>query len=205
MILECMAVGPFMSNCYIVGSEKSKEGIVIDPSAEHDKILARIKKLGLNIKLIVTTHNHVDHIGAISYVKESTGAKFASHGAARSEEVTKRYARLMGPSFRMPPQPDIIVEDGDYLEVGDLKFLVIHTPGHAPDGISLFGHGVVFTGDALFNMSIGRTDFPDSDFDQLMHSIFNKIITLPDDTIVLSGHGPESTIGFERKHNPFLF
>jgi len=204
MILEMLMVGPLASNCYIVGSETTKEGMVIDPSAETEKILSSVNRLGLTITLIVATHCHVDHVGAISEVKEATGAQFAIHEAARPQETIQRYAYLMGPSFKLPPKPDRLLHDGDIIEVGDLRFTVVHTPGHSPDGISLVGHGVVFTGDTLFNLGIGRTDFFDSNYKQLMESIFSKLLVLPDETIVYPGHGPETTIGDERKWNPFL-
>ena len=102
------------------------------------------------------------------------------------------------------PQPERVLREGDIVECGELRFKVLHTPGHSPGGISLLGHGVVFCGDTLFNYSIGRTDFPGCSYEQLMSSIFSKLMVLPDDTVVLCGHGPETTIGVERKHNPFL-
>ena len=145
----------------------------------------------------------MDHIGAISDVRGMTGGQFLSHGAWRDPELTQRFARIMGPDFKMPPDPDRLVDDDDTIEIGDLKFSVIHTPGHSPDGISIYGHGVVFSGDTLFNMGIGRSDFNDSNYDDLMNSL-KKLMALPDETVVLSGHGPQTTIGYERSYNPFL-
>ncbi|MFC1905926.1 MBL fold metallo-hydrolase [Chloroflexota bacterium] len=204
MIIESLVLGPFMANCYVVGSEVTKEAMVIDPCAEADKVIDAAKKQGLKITTIVTTHNHVDHIGAISDIRDITGAMFLSHGAWRDPELTQRFARIMGPSFKMPPDPDRLVDDGDTIELGDLTFKVIHTPGHSPDGISIYGNGVVFSGDTLFNLSIGRSDFADSVPEDLMNSLIEKLMTLPDETIVLSGHGPQTTIGYERRYNPFL-
>ncbi len=204
MIIESLALGPFMANCFIVGSEATKEAMVIDPCAEAEKVIDTAKKQGLKIATIVTTHNHVDHIGAISDVRDITGGQFLSHGASRDPELTERFASIMGPAFKMPPEPDRVLEDGDIIEIGDLKFKVIHTPGHSPDSISIYGQGVVFSGDTLFNLGIGRSDFADSVHEDLMSSINDKLMALPDETIVLSGHGPQTTIGYERKYNPFL-
>jgi len=204
MIIETLVLGPFMANCYIVGSEKTKEAMAIDPCAEAGRVVDTAKKQDLTITTIVTTHNHVDHIGAISDVRDITEGQFISHGAWRDPELTQRFARIMGSSFKMPPEPDRLVDDGDTIEIGDLNFKVIHTPGHSPDGISIYGNGVVFSGDTLFNLGIGRSDFADSVHEDLMNSLNNKLMALPDETIVLSGHGPQTTIGYERRYNPFL-
>jgi glyoxylase-like metal-dependent hydrolase (beta-lactamase superfamily II) len=111
---------------------------------------------------------------------------------------------MLGSSLKAPPKPDMLLCDGDVIEVGELKFQVIHTPGHSPGGISLLGDGVVFSGDTLFNLGIGRTDIPGGDYAKLMDSIITKLMVLPDSTVVYPGHGPETTIGTERKWNPFL-
>lgn len=209
MILQMLVVGPFMSNCYIVGSEKTKEGMIIDPGAEADTIIDAVDKLGLTIILIVATHSHIDHIDALASVKEATGAPFAIHEAEakghRLGETGRMLNQMLGiPSRRSLLKPDRLLHEGDVLQVGDLSFTVLHTPGHSPGGISLLGHGLVFCGDALFNLSIGRTDFPGCSYEELINSIQTKLMALPDDTKVLPGHGPESTIGFERRYNPFL-
>jgi len=204
MILRALEVGPFASNCYIVGSEATKEGMIIDPGAEADFILDEVRKLGLNIKLIVATHAHIDHIAALRRVKEATGAKFAMHELETNGETSKGIARMLGLSSDPLPKPDRLLKDGDVIEIGDLRFAVLHTPGHSLGGISLYGEGVIFSGDTLFNFGIGRTDFPGCSYEEIMESIHNKLMTLPDDTIVLPGHGPETTIGAERKYNPFL-
>jgi len=209
MILKGLEVGPFFSNCYIVGCEKTHHGMIIDPGAEAERILKTVKGLGLSIKLIVATHTHADHIGALAEVKQATGAEFAVHEAEGSPEMmrasSQMLAAMMGTSStRSFPQPDRLLRDGDVVEVGELRFTVLHTPGHSVGGISLVGHGVVFCGDTLFNMSIGRTDFPGGDYDTIMRSIRSKLMTLPDETRVFCGHMQETTIGFERRHNPFV-
>ena len=208
MLLKALELGPFLANCYIVGSEKTKEGFILDPVAEAETIMDNVRQLGLTIKLIVATHSHPDHIMALHQIKAETGAPFAMHEAESTGGMTQGMARIMGllmsGSFGSPPKPDRLLKEGDIIEVGDLRFAVLHTPGHSPGGISLYGHGVVFSGDTLFNFGIGRTDFPGCSYKELMESIQNKLMTLPDETIVLPGHGPQTTIATERRWNPFL-
>jgi len=208
VIIKGLEVGPFLSNCYIVGSEKTKEGMIIDPGAEAERILKTVNDLGLSIKIIVATHTHLDHLGALAEVKEATRAGFAVHEAEGAKKGAHVFNQMLGSSlggsFRSPPEPDRLLREGDTIEIGELSFKVLHTPGHSPGGICLLGHGVVFCGDTLFNFSIGRTDFPGGDYDQLMDSIHSKLMVLPDETRVLCGHGPETTIGFERQRNPFV-
>jgi glyoxylase-like metal-dependent hydrolase (beta-lactamase superfamily II) len=207
MIIKALVVGPFASNCFIVGSEKTKQGIIIDPGADPKNILRTVRDLDLSIALIVATHNHIDHIGALRPVKDATGAAFAVHEADAKGALPAVVGRMMGlmmGSLKSPPQPDRLLKDGDIIEAGDLKFKVLHTPGHTPGGISLLCNGVVFSGDTLFNFGIGRTDMSGGDYGKLMESIVTKLMVLPDDTIVYPGHGPETTIGAEKKWNPFL-
>jgi len=207
MILKLFTVGPFASNCYIVGSESSKRGIIIDPGAEAKPILKTVNDLGLTISLIVVTHMHFDHVGALTPVKEGTGAKFALHEAETAAGLgvfSRMLSSMTGGSFSQLPKPDRLLKEGDTIDIDGLHFIVLHTPGHSPGGISLYGNGVLFSGDTLFNYGIGRTDFPGCSYDQLMDSIQNKLMTLPDETIVYPGHGPSTTIGEERRSNPFL-
>lgn len=207
MILKTLVVGPVAANCYIVGAESSKRGIVIDPGADAKLILKTVNDLSLTISLIVATHLHFDHVGALAPVKEITGAKFALHKAeadAGFGMLSRMLSSVMGGSFSQPPKPDRLLKDGDMIEVDGLRFTVLYTPGHSPGGISLYGHGIVFSGDTLFNYGIGRTDFPGCSYEQLIDSIQNKLMTLPDETIVYPGHGPATTIGDERRGNPFL-
>ncbi len=204
MILKKVVVGPFASNCYIVGSESGKEGMIIDPGADAEKILASVKDLGLDIKTILITHGHIDHVSALKEVKEATGAETAIHADdAQSLRDGRPAIAMFGVVYPVSP-PDRLLEDGDSVDVGELHFTVLHTPGHSPGGICLAGEGVVFSGDTLFNYGIGRYDFPGSSGTQLMDSIRTKLMTLPDDTAVYPGHGPDTTIGTERRGNPFL-
>jgi len=204
MIVNKVEVGPFASNCYIVGSESKKEGMIIDPGDEAKEILKNVKDSGLDIKLIILTHGHIDHIGAIKEVKEATGAELAIHTDDADALHDQSFARAFGLSYSPPPPPDRLLKGGDSIDVGDLHFLVLHTPGHSPGGICLLGQGVVFSGDTLFNYGIGRYDLPGGSGSQLMNSIHTKLMLLPDNTIVYPGHGPETTIGTERRSNPFL-
>lgn len=207
MILKTLVVGPFASNCYIVGSESSKRGIIIDPGAEAKLILRTVNDLGLTIHLILITHAHIDHIGALAPVKEGTGAKFAIHEAEAAAGLgmfSRMLSSMSGGSFSQPPKPERLLKDGDNIDIDDLSFTVLHTPGHSPGGIGLYGHGIIFSGDTLFNHGIGRTDFPGCSYEQIMDSIQNKLMTLPDETIVYPGHGPATTIGEEKRGNPFL-
>jgi hydroxyacylglutathione hydrolase len=203
LIVRKLVVGPIASNCYIVGSEKTKEAMVIDPGADAEDILRAAEKLGLKIKLIVLTHRHPDHVGAAAQVKEATGAEVAAH-AECAKYLPQSPSYIYEPPYEAAPYPERILKGGDSIDIGDLHFTVLHTPGHTPCGISLMGEGVVFTGDTLFNYGIGRYDLIDGDYHQLMDSIHTKLLVLPDDTRVYPGHGPDSTIGTERRANPFL-
>lgn len=204
MIVEKLVVGPFASNCYIVGSQSNKEGMIIDPGDEAKQILKRVKDLELDIKFIVLTHGHIDHTGALKEVKEATGAEVVIHADDAKSLKNQLVAIAFGLSYPTPPRPDRLLKGGDSIDVGDLHFEVVHTPGHTPGGVCLLGQGVVFSGDTLFNYGIGRADLPGGNYSQLMNSIQTKLMTLPDNTVVYPGHGSDTTIGAERTGNPFL-
>lgn len=176
---------------------------MIDPGAEAKEILQAVEKLGLKIKLIVLTHRHPDHVGAAAQVKEATGAEVAAHVEA-AKYLPQSPSYLFEPPFEASPYPDRLIKEGDSLDIGELHFKVLYTPGHTPCGISLVGEGHVFTGDTLFNYGIGRYDLIDGDYDALINGIRTKLFTLPPETIVHPGHGPDSTIGTEKRANPFL-
>jgi hydroxyacylglutathione hydrolase len=203
VIIRKLVVGPVASNCYIVGSESTGEGMIIDPGADAKEILRVVEKLGLKIKVIVLTHRHPDHVGAAAQVKEATGAELAAH-AECAKYLPHSPSYIYEPPYEGAPKPGRILNGGDSIDIGDLHFTVLHTPGHTPCGISLVGEGVVFTGDTLFNYGIGRYDLIDGDYHKLMDSIHTKLMVLPDETRVYPGHGPDSTIATERRANPFL-
>jgi len=205
MKIKPLEVGPFASNCYIVGSD-SGEGMIIDAGADADRILEAVEELKLDIKLIVATHCHLDHVGAVKAVKKATGAQFA---IPKGEGQTLArgagfFLQLLGKSVSSPPQPDTLLHDGDSVEVKGLALRVLYTPGHSSGGICLLGDGVVFTGDTLFCQSIGRFDFPGASGSELLNSIHTRLMVLPDSTVVYPGHGSQTSIGDERRLNPFL-
>jgi glyoxylase-like metal-dependent hydrolase (beta-lactamase superfamily II) len=203
MIARRLAVGPLEANCFIIGDEASGKAMVIDPGDEPDRILEIVNADSLSVEYIVCTHAHFDHVGALPDIRSETGAKVVLH---RDEQEIYQGARDMaafwGYDLAPLPEPDILVADGDEIRVGSLSFRVLHTPGHSPGGICLFGAGVVITGDTLFAGAVGRTDFHGGDMDRLKQS-FRRLMSLPPDTEILAGHGPNSTIGRERSENFF--
>jgi len=205
MQITRLVVGPLQVNCYIVADEKTREAIVIDPGDDGTKVLGVIREKDLAVRYIVNTHAHFDHVGANKQVKDATGAELLIH---REDDAllgnTAGQARMFGMTAPTSPKADRYLRHGDTITVGNVSLTVLHTPGHSSGGISLAGEGVVFTGDALFAGSIGRTDLPGGDLLTLIASIKEHLMILPDDTVVLSGHGPDSTIGEERRENPFL-
>ena len=204
MIIKRLEVGSFASNCCIVGGKK--EGMIVDPGDEAGRILDEVHSLGLEIKTIALTHGHIDHIGALKEVKEATGAQVAIHTDDVKALKDRFLSIFLGIRHRSPPDPDRLLGDGDIISVGELKFTVIHTPGHSKGSICLLGEGVLFSGDTLFNCGVGRSDLPGSggSHNQLIDSIHKRLLVLDDDIKVYPGHGPETTIGAERRDNPFL-
>lgn len=188
-MLKMMAVGSIQANCYILGCNKTREGTVIDPGDEAQRIVREITKSGLKIKNILITHGHFDHTGAVCDLKKIAKAPVLIH---------RLDARGLGVT------PDGELFDGQEIEVGTYRINVIHTPGHSPGGVCLHAPGVVFTGDTLFHSSIGRTDFPGGDHNGLIRAVREKIFPLGDDLRIYPGHGPASTIGWERRCNPFF-
>ena len=206
LMVRGIVVGVFAENCWVIGSRRTREGIVIDPGAQPEEILALAKDMGVNVKVIANSHAHLDHILGVRGIQQATGAKFLLHeqdleiarGAAQAA------AHMMGETIEPPPDPDAFLSDGDEVEVEGLKLKVIHTPGHTQGSISFYTEGMLFSGDTLFRGSIGRTDLPGGNFDQELASIVDRLLALPDDTVVLPGHMQETQIGHERQTNPFI-
>ncbi|MFH1438456.1 MAG: MBL fold metallo-hydrolase [Pseudomonadota bacterium] len=188
-MLRKLVVGFIQANCYVLACDETREGLVIDPGDEVSRIMKQIEKDGLKIRTILITHGHVDHIGGAQGLKEKTGAPVWIH------ELDAK---------ALPFEPDGLLEDGQELAIGKVKVSVIHTPGHSPGGVSFHAPGAVFTGDTLFEGSIGRTDLRGGSHKTLIQSVVKRIFPLGDELRVYPGHGPRSTIGEERRHNPFF-
>jgi glyoxylase-like metal-dependent hydrolase (beta-lactamase superfamily II) len=194
-----------MANCYIVGCEETKSAAVIDPGDEADRILMVLAEDGLTVKTIINTHGHFDHVSANQRMKEVTGAELLIHELdAPMLSQLSATAAAWGMSSDNSPPPDRMLSQGDVVQVGNIALTVIHTPGHTPGGISLHVDNAVFVGDTLFAGSIGRTDFPGGDFGVLKSSIQEKLFALDDDVTVYPGHMGLTTIGREKRTNPFV-
>jgi glyoxylase-like metal-dependent hydrolase (beta-lactamase superfamily II) len=204
LIIKQLTVGPIMANCFILGCEQTKQAAVIDPGDEADRILMALAEDSLKVTQIIDTHGHFDHVGANKRIKEVTGADIVIHALdAPMLNQLARSAAAWGMSAENSPPPDRTVDDGDSIAFGNITLSVLHTPGHTPGGISLFTDKSVFVGDTLFAGSIGRTDFPGGDFGTLITSIREKLFTLDDDVTVYAGHMGTTTIGEEKRTNPF--
>ena len=204
MIIHAMPVGPLQANCYIVGCEETHQAAVIDPGGDADRILMALAREKFTLSAIINTHGHFDHVGANKPLKNATDAPLMIHESdAAMLRHLSRSAASWGLRAEDSPQPDRLLSEGDIVDCGRIQFKVLHTPGHTPGGISLYADSAVFVGDTLFAGSIGRTDFPGGDFDTLIASIQNKLFTLPDETHVYTGHMESTTIGREKRTNPF--
>jgi len=207
MIHKGLEVGLLQVNCYILGDEDTKEAVVIDPGGNEEDILEVLNHHNLQLKLIIDTHGHFDHVDANLPLKEATGAAIAIH-ELDAMMLSKPSAEAMfftGNRLRLS-QADILLKEDDVLSFGPYRLKVLHTPGHTPGHISLVmeGHPYVYVGDLLFQGSIGRTDFPGGNFDHLISAVKTKIFPLGDHYTVFPGHGPVTTVGQERKYNPFF-
>jgi len=207
MIQKGLEVGLLQVNCYIIGDEKTREAVVIDPGGDEGEILEVLKYHKLNLKMIIDTHGHFDHVDANQPLKNATGAPIAIHelDAGMLAQPSAEAMFFTGNRLRLS-QADVLLKEDDVITVGPYRLKVLHTPGHTPGHISLVmeGHPYVYVGDLLFAGSIGRTDFPGGDFDTLINMVRTKIFPLGDNFIVYPGHGPVTTVGQEKKYNPFF-
>ena len=218
MLIKTFVLTPFQQNTRVIFCERTRKAICIDPGEPSQELVDYIRENDLELQAIVITHGHLDHCGGTSALaKEFPNAEILLHRDEMYlyEKLAQQpllmgimpdQARAMGMEYENPPKPTRFVKDGEMIEVGDLTFHARHVPGHTLGHIVLAeqGHKAVFTGDCLFSGSIGRTDLPGGDYDQLISSINEKVLTLGDDFTVYCGHGPETTIGRERTANPFL-
>lgn len=206
MLIEKLNVGYLQTNCYLVGCEATHIGAIIDPGDDSADILAAVKRRGLDVRLVLFTHAHFDHIMAAEKVLAATGAKLAFHPADSALFDNGGGASLFGFPLVSCRRPDIRLNDGDKLVVGEYTLETRFAPGHTPGHVVFYEAraGVLFTGDVLFAGSIGRTDLPGGNYETLMNSISHQLMVLPDETVVYPGHGPQTTIGRERRSNPFL-
>lgn len=207
MIIEIETVGPFQENCYIIGDDESNIGAIIDPGDEADRILQTAKKTGLEFKYILNTHAHIDHVCGVQDVKNALHIPFYLHkdDLILLQNLPKQ-AAMFGIFVDAVPDVDFFYGTETQISIGELTAQIFHTPGHSPGGVCLYfkSDNIVFGGDVLFNGSIGRTDLYGGDYDTLIHVIREKLFTLPDETLVYPGHGPLTSIGHEKRYNPFL-
>ena len=207
MILKKLVVGPIMANCYLIGDDETREGAIIDPGDDADRIVDLVERTDLDIIYILATHGHFDHTGGIGPLKRKIDRDFLIHeGDLFFVEDSKGSAERWGVKIEQVPDPDGFLEDGQVLKLGSLELSVMHTPGHSPGGVCLYlaGEGAVFSGDTLFQGSIGRTDFRMGSMADLKRSIKQRLYKLPGDTKVYTGHGPETTIDEEKRYNAFV-
>jgi glyoxylase-like metal-dependent hydrolase (beta-lactamase superfamily II) len=204
LIIKRLVVGYLSANCYVVGLKSGGEGMVIDPGGNPEEILRAITDSGLEITTIVLTHGHSDHIAALYDIQDGTGAQVAIHAEdADFLEGRSSFSSQFGISYKTPHPPDRLLREGDVIDIGGRSFTVVHTPGHTPGSICLLSDNMVFTGDTIFRRGIGTTLMPGSSRRQLLESIHSRLMALPDETILYPGHGRETTIGAERRDNPY--
>jgi hydroxyacylglutathione hydrolase len=200
-----LVVGPFEMNCYIVAEDHHSECIIIDPGDEPEKIIETIDRNKFKPVKIINTHNHIDHARHVSIIQKHYNIPFQiCEDDVPLLESIKDQGIIFGLDSSEVPEVSSFLKDGDRFKLVEKELSILHTPGHSPGSISIYTKGHVFVGDVLFRDSIGRTDLYGGNYEILMKSIREKLLTLPDDTIVYSGHGPETTIGREKEYNPFI-
>ncbi len=205
MIIKTLVVGELETNCYILGDEETRQGMIIDPGGDSGLIEKAVQELGLGIKYIVLTHGHADHIGVLSELKKITRAQILIH-QEDAEMLSEPEKNLSAFSYKLitAPKADKLLQDEDKIKIGEIELEVLHTPGHTPGSISLFTDRIIFSGDLIFCGSVGRTDLPGGSHKELLRSIEEKILVKEDDTVIYPGHGPATTVREERSNNPFL-
>lgn len=204
MYVKTITVGAFQENSYLVVDDRSSRAVIVDPGSEGERLVEAIDRSGATLEAIWITHAHVDHVGAIAFVKRKWDVPIYLHPLDRRlYDAAGRQAQVYGLPFEEPPAPDHEFADGQQIKVGDAEMTVLHAPGHSPGHVVIHGNGIALVGDCLFAGSIGRTDLPFSNPPQLAASL-EKISALAPETVVYPGHGMETTIGQERLSNPFL-
>jgi len=205
MIVEHLVVGMFMENTWVAGCAESREAVLLDPGEEAERIAELLDRLDLTPVRILNTHGHLDHVGAVEDLRQRYGIPFAIHEGERDNiENLAAHARIFGLTPPPTPEVDRWIEDGDVFEFGAERLETVATPGHTSGGVSFLAPGRAFVGDTLFQGSIGRTDLPGGDFGTLRRSIRERLFVLPGETVVHSGHGPDTTIAAEKAGNPFV-
>ncbi|MGH2372587.1 MAG: MBL fold metallo-hydrolase [bacterium] len=205
MIIETLQLGPVGTNAYIVGDPATHRAAVVDPGDEPRRLLDVLARVSLRVEVIIATHAHFDHVGAVRPLVEATGAPFLLfEDELPVLEVAADRAALFGITIPAPPLPDRLLHEDEMVSMGGGTFHVVHTPGHSPGHMCLLGDGLAFVGDVIFQGSIGRTDLPGGDYATLIRSIATHLLVLPDNTVLYNGHGPATTVGRERRTNPFL-
>jgi glyoxylase-like metal-dependent hydrolase (beta-lactamase superfamily II) len=206
LIVEIMPVGLLQTNCYLAACPETRDAVIIDPGGHPQRILAAVQKHRLTVRYVLNTHGHFDHTEANGPIVEATAAPLAAHPLERPLLAMAGGAAFFGLPARPGPVPDRDLLPGEELAVGTLRFQVLHAPGHTPGHVCFYekAQGVIFDGDVLFYQGIGRADLPGGNPQQLVRSIRQVLYTLPDETVVYSGHGPATTIGDEKRHNPFV-
>jgi glyoxylase-like metal-dependent hydrolase (beta-lactamase superfamily II) len=205
LVVEHLVVGPLQSNCFILGHEPSGEAVVIDPGGDGDIVMAAVRRRPWKIVAVLNTHAHFDHTGANDLIVRETGAPLMiPKGDAPHLDQAHMAANIYGLRAEQSPKADRLLDEGDVIPLGDEDIRVLSTPGHTIGGASFLTSAGIFTGDALFAGSIGRTDLPGGDYDILINSIREKILSLPDETLVYPGHGPSTEVGREKTENLFF-